>query len=747
MSYSDFINEINFKFNQESKMKKLIQVILCIIIIINIQIHSQTIPNIINYQGLLKDASGTVVPDGDYNINFMLYDVANGGTALWAETKLINVVDGIVNTKLGSILPLTLPFDKAYWLGVTIGTGSELTPRVEFTSVPYSHMSMSVPNGTLTAEKIADGQVVKSINSLKDDVNLVAGSNITIMPSGNSLTISSDGGMGLALPFNGVVNIPDTTAITLNHIAATGTNHGLYSTINSQSGAGVYGYSQNSSGSNFGVTGRTSSLTGAGIIGSGPGTGIIGIATDPSAFSYGVQGVSYSTSGVGVFGTTTSTTNINYGGYFASASIEGIGVYGFSSATSGLTYGGRFLSTSTSGRGISGITNATTGTTYGVYGLSYSTGGRGVLGYSSASTGTTYGIYGLVNSPSGFGIYGAAPSYGIEGRATNTTGVADGVRGISSSTSGTGVFGAVTTTTGTNYGGYFQSSSSSGTGVFGVNLSTTGSGTYGVRGKSNSTGGVISAGVRGDGTYAGALFVGSEKYGVAGSALGSSYSYGVYGSANPGTNNYAGYFEGNVNITGTLSKGGGSFKIDHPLDPQNKFLYHSFVESPDMKNIYDGNVITDASGYATVELPEWFEALNKDFRYQLTVIGDFAQAIISREIQNNQFEIRTDKSNVKISWQVTGIRKDAFAEKYRIPVEEGKGIEEKGKYAHPEAFGLPKSLGIDQTHFGNLVQTQEADRTDIMDRTNDTQPDIIIDPTPINIELPKHNELERDNRK
>ncbi len=725
-------------------MKKLIQIILCLTIIINIQIHSQSIPTIINYQGVLKDASGAVVPDGDYNITFMLYDVASGGTALWAETKLISVVDGIVNTKLGSILPLTLPFDKAYWLGITIGTGSELTPRAEFASVPYSHMSMSVPNGTLTAEKIADGQVVKSINSLKDDVNLVAGSNITIMPSGNSLTISSDGGTGLALPFSGVVNIPDTTAITLNHIAATGTNHGLYSTINSQSGAGVYGYSQNSSGNNFGITGRNSSLTGAGIFGFGPGTGIIGIATDPSALAYGVQGVSYSTAGIGVFGTTTSTTNINYGGYFACASNEGIGVYGFSSASSGVTYGGRFLSTSTSGRGISGISNATTGTTYGVYGLTSSTGGRGVSGFSSASTGTTYGIYGLVNSPSGIGIYGTAPTYGIEGRATNTSGVADGVRGISSSTSGTGVFGSVTTSTGINYGGYFQSSSSSGRGIYGVTLSTTGA-TYGVYGTSNSINN--GAGVRGEGPYVGVWGESIGRWGVYGRSTGTINSYGIYGSVAAGTDNYAGYFSGNVNVTGTLSKGGGSFKIDHPLDPQNKFLYHSFVESPDMKNIYDGNTITDASGYAMVDLPEWFEALNKDFRYQLTVIGDFAQAIISKEVQNNQFEIRTDKPNVKISWQVTGIRKDEFAEKYRIPVEEEKRLEEKGKYLYPEAFGLSRSLGIDQIPFEDAEQTQEADRTDIIEHTNDTQTDTIIDSTPVNFELPKHNELERDNRK
>jgi trimeric autotransporter adhesin len=730
------------KFNQEKKMKKLIQIILSIIIIINIQIHSQSVPTTINYQGLLKDAAGAVVPDGDYNLTFKIYNAASGETAIWTETKTININSGIINTHLGSITPLNLPFDAGYWLGITIGAETELTPRVQFSSVPYSHMSMSVPNGTLTSEKIAGGQVVKSINSLKDNVNLIAGSNITITPSGSNITISSGGGTGLTLPFNGVVNIPDTTAITLNHIAATGTNYGLLSSINSSSGAGVYGKSQSSSGSNMGVMGSNSSLNGIGVLGLGAGNGVAGIATDPSALTYGVQGISYSTIGVGVYGLTTATTNVNYGGYFTSASSSGIGVYGLSSATTGTTYGGRFQSSSTSGRGVYGITNAATGTTYGVYGLSSSTGGRGVFGFSNALTGTTYGVYGSVNSPSGIGIYGSAPSYGIEGRTTNTTGVADGVRGISNSTSGTGVFGAATNT-GTNYGGYFQSFSPSGTGVYGVCLSTAGTGIgYGVYGKGNANS--SGAGVFGESPYIG-VRGNSIKYGVVGHGSGSSYSYGIYGTVGAGTTNYAGYFEGNVNVTGTISKGGGSFKIDHPLDPENKYLYHSFVESPDMMNIYNGNVITDVSGYATVSLPDWFDALNKDFRYQLTVIGDFAQAIIAREVQGNQFVIRTDKPNVKVSWQVTGIRKDAFADKYRIPVEEEKLVEEKGKYIHPEAFGLSRSLGIDQNSFGKTEQMNEAVRTDIIEHINDIQPDTIIDPTPINIELPKYI-LERDNK-
>ena len=84
---------------------------------------------------------------------------------------------------------------------------------------------------------------------------------------------------------------------------------------------------------------------------------------------------------------------------------------------------------------------------------------------------------------------------------------------------------------------------------------------------------------------------------------------------------YAAYLDGRVYIRGPLSKPGGPFKIDHPLDPANKYLYHSFVESPDMKNIYDGVVALDEKGEAEIELPDWFGALNKDFRYQLTAIG------------------------------------------------------------------------------------------------------------------------------
>jgi hypothetical protein len=143
---------------------------------------------------------------------------------------------------------------------------------------------------------------------------------------------------------------------------------------------------------------------------------------------------------------------------------------------------------------------------------------------------------------------------------------------------------------------------------------------------------------------------------------------------------------GDLKVDGLLSKSGGTFKIDDPLDPANKYLYHSFVESPDMMNVYNGSITTDKHGMAMVTLPDYFEALNKDFRYQLTAIGSFAQATVAKEIQDNHFAIRTSKPGVKVSWQVTGIRHDAYANAHRVQVEEQKSPREQGHYLHPELF-------------------------------------------------------------
>ncbi len=155
---------------------------------------------------------------------------------------------------------------------------------------------------------------------------------------------------------------------------------------------------------------------------------------------------------------------------------------------------------------------------------------------------------------------------------------------------------------------------------------------------------------------------------------------------------YAGYFIGPVYVSGLLTKAGGGFTIDHPLDPQNKTLNHSFVESPDMMNVYNGNVVLDAEGNAWVDLPAWFETLNRDFRYQLTPIGAPGPNLyIAQKVQKNRFQIAGGSPGLEVSWQVTGIRQDPFANAHRMPVEQNKPVDQQGTYLNPDAYGLPEN--------------------------------------------------------
>jgi hypothetical protein len=207
--------------------------------------------------------------------------------------------------------------------------------------------------------------------------------------------------------------------------------------------------------------------------------------------------------------------------------------------------------------------------------------------------------------------------------------------------------------------------------------------------------GYIHPGVLAGSTY-GAAVSASSSEGVGVSAYGRycgiTAGYTAYGADT--SRAFAGIFHGPVQIDGTLTKAAGAFKIDHPLDPANKFLYHSFVESPEMKNVYDGVVELDARGEATVMLPVYFQALNTDFRYQLTCIGSYAPVYVAEEVANNSFRIAGGKPGQKVSWQITGNRQDAFARAHRIQPEVAKGPGEVGKYLFPVEHGVSAEAGI-----------------------------------------------------
>ncbi|KPJ60867.1 MAG: hypothetical protein AMJ46_03955 [Latescibacteria bacterium DG_63] len=96
------------------------------------------VPQTMSYQGVLKDDMGAVVADENYDFTFRIYDVETNGTALLTEIQTIYVSGGILNAVLGEVTPLTLDFNEQYWLGVTIGEGSELSPRTKLTGAPYA---------------------------------------------------------------------------------------------------------------------------------------------------------------------------------------------------------------------------------------------------------------------------------------------------------------------------------------------------------------------------------------------------------------------------------------------------------------------------------------------------------------------------------------------------------------------------------------------------------------------------------
>ena len=190
---------------------------------------------------------------------------------------------------------------------------------------------------------------------------------------------------------------------------------------------------------------------------------------------------------------------------------------------------------------------------------------------------------------------------------------------------------------------------------------------------------------------------------------------GVFARGGSGINGappgLAGEFQGNVVISGNLFVSGTkNFMIDHPLDPENKYLYHAAIESSEVLNVYSGNVTTSDAGDATVALPTWFEALNGDFRYQLTVLGTFAQAIIAEKIKNNRFTIRTNAPSVEVSWQVTGVRSDAVMRKHHFKPEEDKLEQERGFYLNPEVFNQPEERGIEWARNPQMMQQMKETR-------------------------------------
>jgi len=247
--------------------------------------------------------------------------------------------------------------------------------------------------------------------------------------------------------------------------------------------------------------------------------------------------------------------------------------------------------------------------------------------------------------------------------------------------------------------GYFASSPAfDGVAVYG---DATANDYYGFGGK--FAGGYM--GVRGDVTATGsASYYGAYGavtggtgtcFGVYGVASGGDWNVGVYGTAHGGVNNWAGYLDGDVRVAGSINPVLARMEIDDPTDPANSYLRHPLVASDEMKTVYDGTVVLDARGEATVQMPDWFEALNADFRYQLTAVGaPGPNLFVADEVQSGAFRIAGGEPGMKVCWQVTGVRHDAVATRAGSEVRVPKSAEDRGRYLDPVAQGAPEDLRI-----------------------------------------------------
>ncbi|MFK7760435.1 MAG: hypothetical protein AB8C13_10895, partial [Phycisphaerales bacterium] len=244
---------------------------------------------------------------------------------------------------------------------------------------------------------------------------------------------------------------------------------------------------------------------------------------------------------------------------------------------------------------------------------------------------------------------------------------------------GTAIYGYAEGTVATSTGVYGEAQSSSGRGVYGRNTAPFGP-AYGVFGESTGNFGTGVIGVTNSGTGTG---------------------YGVYGSsANANPSNYGVFSNGNLGSSGFKT-----FRIDHPLDPANKYLQHYSSEGPEPINEYSGNVYLDETGGAWVTLPAYFETINTDFRYDLTPIGASAPGLyIAQEVQSNTFRIEGGKPGLKVSWEVKARRFDPYARTYSTQAVVEKQGREVGRYLQPQLFGEPMSKSM------NAIQAEAPQR-------------------------------------
>jgi hypothetical protein len=643
----------------EDIMRKVVSISIIALFFMALASLNADVPKCTSYQGYLTDPSGNPVADDVYDITFKIYGSVSGPDLLWSSgVQAVQVTGGTFTYLLGSNVPFPDDLwvgDSTRYLGITVGADPEIIPRTKFTTSVFAGHAA-----------ITDKIMVPAILQMDDDINWT----LRVENSGSSGAIYGVCNAGYAGFFDGnglftgdLTIYGDLDAPGLGDITAVTAGDGL-------DGGGTSGDVQLSVEPD-GIT--SNHIQNNSIMNTD-------INTSANIAPSKIQGTAAVLNGVNTFeasNTFNDTVTLNdaqitirNGGldrwyirqsmglefwqkYDAAGELQdalsmslGAGLFFLRDMTISLWRDGAarwsFIDSDTTGLQFYQVSD-----NQGVY--QYRTimeiGDSGTIGIGEVDSESRLNVKWDLNT--------SAPKNGQHIYVVNQdNGFFNGLR-VDAEHPNVGAGGS-------NRGVYATSTSDgySRTGLEGLAQAKTLSLSYG------------------------------SSVGVMGTGYDGSVAYGVYGQAGYANTNWAGWFQGNCRVTGTFDNSKSSMRIDHPSDPENKVLEHATVNAPEMLNVYSGNVITDASGEAVVQLPDYLEALNTDFRYQLTCIGGYSRVYVAEEIANNQFKIAGAEPGRKISWQVTGVRKDAFAQAHPVVVESEKSAEEKGYYINPEAFGL-----------------------------------------------------------
>jgi hypothetical protein len=693
------------------------------------------VPRLIKFAGSATSAEGKAL-SGTVGITFAIYPDQQGGAPQWMETQNVSLDrSGHYTALLGATKPDGLPMDlftsgEARWLGATMNGGEE-QPRVLLLSVPY-------------ALQAADAQ---TLGGLPPSAFMLAP---PPSPASNNAPTATTATSGAA-PSSAAAATSVTGSGTLDFLPLwTGTttigNSALF-----QSGAG----SSAKVGINTTTPGATLDVRGA--------ANVQGLLTSPAAgtatssggkasqaydlvassfnsstkaavnqtFQWKAEAASNNTTtpsgtlnllfGSGTASPTETGLNLSSKGLFTFATgqtFPGTGtITGVTTATgSGLTGGGTtgslplsLLKTCSTNQVLQwngttwacatiGGRGTITGVTAGTYLAGGGTSGNVTLDLNTTATDARYAQLGAADTFTQVLTINSASPNSLVATSSAPGGVA--VVGSSTDTSASvkaGVFGVAA-----GPGGIGVEGSGALTGVLGFSGTTsTLFGKFPGVGVNGDTGVTAGIGVLATADNGHALF--AKSNGGTTTAYFQNLGFGDIIEAF-GPNGFA-YIDSNgtVHATGGFTTGTAmQSSIDHPLDPSGKYLTHASIESSEMLNLYTGNAVLGADGSAAVPLPDWFTALNDDFRYQLTAIGGFAQLYIAEEITGNQFRIAGCRAGMKVSWQVTGVRHDDYAKAHPLAVESDKQGEERGHYLHPDAFGQPLEMGITAVHRAKL---------------------------------------------